>query len=105
MEKHIQKKIIEYLRRQGAYVVKVSLANRAGVPDILACYHGRFLGLEVKACRGRSTPLQCYNLKGILSAGGSGAIVHSLDDVKIFIANLDMGSSQSSKHCSYPLIN
>jgi len=47
-EQDYQKKIINYLEKNGAYVVKISVASKKGVPDIIACYRGRFLGIEVK---------------------------------------------------------
>lgn len=47
-EQDIQRKIIKYLESVGAYVVKVVASNKSGTPDILACYRGIFLAIEVK---------------------------------------------------------
>jgi Holliday junction resolvase len=44
----------------------------AGVPDIIACVKGKFLGIEVKADMKKNPPtaLQAANLEKIKAAGG-----------------------------------
>lgn len=44
--------------------------GRAGVPDIIACYNGKFLGIECKAGKGKVTALQERELDAICAAGG-----------------------------------
>ena len=44
--------------------------GRAGVPDIVGCYNGKFLGIECKAGKGKTTALQDRELAAILTAGG-----------------------------------
>ena len=49
----------------------------AGVPDVLSCYKGRFLGIEVKGGSSYGlTELQKYNLRLIRQAGGIGVCVY-----------------------------
>lgn len=81
-EQQIQKAIIKYLEKQGAYVVKIITASKSGVPDIIACYQGRLLGLEVKTKTGRVAPLQRYHLDLVEKAGGVAAVVRSVADVE-----------------------
>lgn len=52
----------------------------AGVPDVLCCWNGRFLGIEVKAPgkRSNTSDLQRRQLAGIAAAGGIAIVV---DDV------------------------
>ena len=52
----------------------------AGVPDVLCCWEGRFLGIEVKAPgkRGNTSDLQRRQLAGIAASGGIAVVV---DDV------------------------
>lgn len=52
----------------------------AGVPDVLCCWEGRFLGIEVKAPgkRGNTSDLQRRQLAGITASGGIAVVV---DDV------------------------
>ena len=46
-EQYIQAKISKWLKSQGYYYV-VIIQARPGVPDILACVNGTFVGIEVK---------------------------------------------------------
>jgi Holliday junction resolvase len=82
MEKHIQKKIVDWLRIRGAYVVKVSIASRSGVPDLLVCYKGLFIAIEVKDEAGRTTPLQDYNIESIIVSGGMAFVAKSVEEVE-----------------------
>lgn len=83
-EQNIQAKIKKYLESKGAYVVKVVQANKAGVPDLLACYKGKFVGLEVKTPKtlNNVSPLQAFNLSKISEAGGISYVVTSIEDVE-----------------------
>ena len=44
--------------------------GRAGVPDIIACHKGRFVAIECKAGKGKTTALQDRELNAIADAGG-----------------------------------
>ena len=61
----------------------------SGIPDIICCYKGRFLGLEAKLPGGKLTALQRRALDRINAAGGIGRRVESVDDVKAVIAQAD----------------
>lgn len=63
--------------------------SAAGIPDIICCYKGRFLGLEAKLPGGRLTELQKRALEKINRAGGIGRRVESVDDVKAVIRLAD----------------
>lgn len=54
----------------------------AGIPDIIVCYKGRFIGMEAKVGNNKPTPLQEYTIKSIVSAGGIASVVRSVDDVR-----------------------
>jgi hypothetical protein len=69
----------------GGYIVKVIQAHKAGVPDVLCCLDGDFWAFEVKAAKGRVSPLQVYNLEKIEKAGGRGGVVRSVADVKALL--------------------
>ena len=62
----------------------------SGVPDIICCYKGRFLGLEVKLPSGKLTELQKRAIEKINRAGGIACRVESVDDVKEVIARVDL---------------
>ena len=61
------------------------LYGTAGVPDIICCYKGRFIALEVKAPDGKATALQDATIRRIIGAGGIARIVRSLEEVKEII--------------------
>lgn len=83
-EKNIENKIKNYLKLKGAYYFKHhgNQFSQVGVPDIIACYKGRFIGVEVKNETGKTSPLQDINLKMINEAGGIGIVARSVEDVK-----------------------
>ena len=91
-EKNFENKIKQFLKDNGCYYVKY-FANRmtkVGVPDILACVNGYFVGIEVKAENGVPSDLQIYNIEQIQDAGGFGVIVKpsQWEDFKDFIEAL-----------------
>ncbi len=89
-EKSIENKIKIYLKSIGAYYVKYfgNSFSQVGVPDILACYKGHFIGIEVKNEKGKTSPLQDYNLEEIKKAGGYSLVARSVEDVKKVIDNI-----------------
>ncbi len=89
-EKNIENKIKTYLKSKGAYYFKHhgNQFSQVGVPDIIACYKGRFVGIEVKNETGKTSPLQDVNLKMINDAGGIGIVARSIEDVRKVIDNI-----------------
>ena len=49
--------------------------GRAGIPDIICCCNGRFIGIECKAGKGKTTALQDRELDAIHAAGGFAFVV------------------------------
>ena len=80
-------RIVKALKAEGCYVVKHhgSPYGVAGVPDLLVCNAGRFIGLEVKAGKQGPTAAQWANLEQIEAAQGISAVVRSVDDALIAI--------------------
>jgi Holliday junction resolvase len=44
--------------------------GRSGIPDIIGCYNGRFIAIECKAGKGKTTALQERELNAIKATGG-----------------------------------
>lgn len=91
-EKAIENKIKQYLKTvEDLYFFKEhgGLYGTAGVPDIICCYKGRFIALEVKAPDGKATALQDATIRRIIGAGGIARIVRSLEEVKSIIGGVD----------------
>ena len=83
-EKSIVDAITKYLRIKGAYVVKQhgSQYGRAGVPDLLVCYKGRFFAFEVKKPEGTVSMLQKIEIGRVQDAGGIACVVYGVEQVK-----------------------
>lgn len=93
-EAAIQKKMIDYLNNQGAYVFKVISANKKGIPDICCCYKGLFIAIEVKrpASKRNVSKLQQYNIDSIKRAGGIALVAWDLEQIQLLIENLNLQS-------------
>lgn len=83
-EKSIENKIKSYLKSKGAYYFKHhgNQYSQVGVPDIIVCYKGKFIGIEVKNEKGKTSPLQEANLKMINDAGGISIVARCVEDVE-----------------------
>ncbi len=66
-EAKVKKKIVAVLKEHGAYYFYPVTGGfgRSGVPDIIVCHAGRFIGIECKAGKNKPTPLQEKNLQDI----------------------------------------
>ena len=71
-EAKVKKAVQTKLKENNAYYCTPVTGGfgRSGVPDILACYRGFFVGIECKAGKGKVTALQQKNLDDIVKAGG-----------------------------------
>lgn len=88
-ESDIQHKIIKHLESRGAYVVKIIAASKAGVPDLLACYKGKFIAIEVKKPKGVVSPLQKVNIETINNIGGIAIVARKLEHVELLLGEID----------------
>lgn len=88
-EQKLQAKILNLLNRRRAYTVKVISASKSGVPDILCCYKGVFIGLEVKFGHNKLSKLQEANLKAIQDSSGFSSVVYSILDVQNLLEKVD----------------
>jgi len=71
---------------QGRYVK----TGRPGVPDIICCAYGKFLGIEVKTEKGRQSQAQKQAEQDIDRAGGDYFIVRSVSDMKQIIKDVSL---------------
>jgi len=58
--------------------------GRAGIPDIICCFGGRFIAIECQAGKGTTTALQDRELAAIRTAGGMAMVVNesNIDELK-----------------------
>lgn len=77
-EKKVKDKVVKILKEHGVYYFFPATygMGRSGVPDIICCVNGRFLGIECKAGDNKPTALQQRELKAIADAGGSALVIN-----------------------------
>ena len=91
LEKEIVAQIMRFLKTVPhcfAWKEHGGMYGTAGLPDIICCYHGRFVGLEVKTPSGKLTKLQETTLQRIQAAKGQAFKVTSVEDVKEILHTL-----------------
>lgn len=87
----IQSAILSYIKEHcKGFVVayKVEIASERGVPDLLFCINGKFIGIEVKGTGDHLTAIQAAQAKRIYEAGGKAFVVKSLEDFKNIIKEI-----------------
>lgn len=78
-EKNFENKVKAFLKDTGAWLLKYwggAAYTKSGIPDLLVCSDGCFLGIEVKAPNGEPSLLQLVNLKKIRESGGYGILLY-----------------------------
>jgi Holliday junction resolvase len=77
-EKKVKDQVVKILKAHGAYYFFPATGGfgRSGVPDIVCCYKGYFIGIECKAGKNTTTALQDKELSAIQTAGGLANVVN-----------------------------
>lgn len=78
-EKTFENKVKEYLDSQECWYLKYWAGGgftKSGIPDLLVCCSGHFLGVEIKASKGKPSLLQLRTLRQIEDAGGYGILLY-----------------------------
>jgi Holliday junction resolvase len=103
-EQVIQREILTHLKERGAFAVKFPAVNLVGsgdktalastvkgVPDLLICYKGRFVGIEVKAAKKgvRVSGEQVAQGTAIQKAGGWWLVAYSVEQVEELLNTID----------------
>lgn len=84
-------KMKKHLISRGAYaeVIFGGGFQASGIPDILACYKGRFLGLEVKLEYNKPSKIQEVKIDLINRSGGIARVVRSIEEVEEVLREVD----------------
>lgn len=59
--------------------------QKRGTPDIIVCYQGRFVGLEIKGPKGRQSEFQKEAEAAIRKAGGEYYVIRDTDHLREII--------------------
>lgn len=91
-EGKVVKKIRDHLKKRGARSFKIHGGDNpyqeVGIPDLLVCFRGRFIGLEVKLPGEKPSPVQRVVLRSIEEAGGIAAVVTSVAEVEVILKRI-----------------
>jgi hypothetical protein len=81
-EGKLQKKVQDLIREAGGTCFKIHGSDDSyqsvGIPDLLCCVHGRFVGIETKLPGEKLRPMQRVALHEIFRAGGVAAVVETV---------------------------
>ena len=77
-EKKVKNKVVRLLKEYGAYYFFPATygMGRSGIPDVVCCLRGYFIGIECKAGKNKPTPLQQKELADIIKAGGVSCVIN-----------------------------
>lgn len=92
------------LRDRGARPFKIQGDSdnfqEVGIPDLLVCYRGRFLGLEAKMPGNSPTAKQLAVLNEIAEAGGVAAVFTTVEQVSDLLGMIDKEVALAPYHRS-----
>lgn len=90
-EGSLQERIQRLLKSKGSYCIKNwgNMTKEPGIPDIIACYKGYYLALEVKLNYNKPSTRQGIHCRNIKKAGGITNIVYSTKDVLNILLVID----------------
>lgn len=111
-EAEVQRAVVAYLESRGCVVVRansgavampatatsarrfVRFNTAPGCSDLLVCFRGQFVAMEVKAATGKLTEKQRGFLDRIVKAGGVGVVVRSVSDAAAVLASIEAGGGE-----------
>ena len=92
-EKEITAAIMRHLKTvPGCFAFKEhgGMYGTAGLPDIICCWRGRFVGFEVKTPDGKLSKLQEITIAKIKAAKGEAYKVTSVEEVRKILETLEV---------------
>lgn len=93
-ESQLTTQVKQYLKMKGAYVEKIFGGGyqSAGISDIICCYKGYYIGIELKSPtkKGRASELQRLKIMQVRASNGVAFITDTLEDVKTVLLYIDM---------------
>lgn len=104
-EKDFENKVKKFLKDEGCYFIKYwggAAYTQKGIPDLLICCAGFFLGIELKSEKGKPSELQLWNIEKIKQAGGYAQVLYpdQFEDFKAtikFLKEYDVTPNDNQK--------
>jgi len=77
-EGKVKDKVVKILKQYGVYYFfpVTDGFGMSGIPDIICCHNGRFIAIECKAGKNKTTALQDAHLARIRAAGGVAVVIN-----------------------------
>lgn len=77
-EGKVKDKVVKILKQYGVYYFFPVTGGfgMSGIPDIICCHNGRFIAIECKAGKNKTTALQDAHLARIRAAGGIAVVIN-----------------------------
>jgi len=90
-EAKLTTQILAALRKRGGWWAKFhGGVYQRGIPDLLGCYKGKMVGLEVKIGTAYgATELQQKNIDEINKCGGNASVIYSIQDALKILDYID----------------
>ena len=78
LESWVKKKVVDHLKSLGVYYFfpVASGYMKSGVPDIVCCIKGKFVAIECKAGKNKTTAIQDKNINAIRSNEGIAMVIN-----------------------------
>lgn len=102
-EKNFENKVKKFLKENNCWLLKYwggAAYTKKGIPDLLVCCNGKFMGIELKALNGKPSPLQIYNLREIDKAGGFAILLYP-EDYTLFQNFVDCIQASDYENATY----
>lgn len=106
-EAQFSREVTQYLESKGAIVNNQtgSMFSKVGVSDLLACYKGFFIALELKVGSYQPDPLQISYLQKVRDAGGFGLILRdNIQELMVLLSCIENGIERQYKQPELPEI-
>lgn len=106
-ESKFSREVTTYLERKGAIINNQTggMFSKVGVSDLLVCYKGYFIALELKVGDYTADPLQISYLQKVRSAGGFGLILRdTIQELMVLLSCIDNGIERQYKQPELPEI-
>ena len=78
LESWVKKKVVDHLKSLGVYYFFPVASGwmSSGVPDIVCCIKGKFVAIECKAGKNKTTAIQDKNINAIRSNEGIAMVIN-----------------------------
>lgn len=106
-ESQFSREVTQYLESKGAIVNNQtgSMFAKVGVSDLLVCYKGYFIALELKVGNYQPDPLQISYLQKVREAGGFGLILRdNIHELMVLLSCIDSGIERQYEQPELPEI-